>query len=161
TTWLDYAVAQGFSRIALWGHSLGAVKTVYFLSVQDDARVVCAIASSPPRFSYEMYSGAPDGEHFRTAVSQAQALVDTGTPGALVQARVPVQRRLAAGTYVDKYGPNARYDYLAHLLNVRKPLLMTVGSLEADNISFAGLVQDGPSFNSRWSNVDFANIDVA
>jgi len=95
TTWLDYAVAQGFSRIALWGHSLGAVKTVYFLSVQDDPRVVCAIASSPPRFSYEMYSSARDGEHFRTAVSQAQALVDAGTPEALVQATVPVQRRFA------------------------------------------------------------------
>ena len=156
TAWLDFAEARGFKRIGVWGHSLGAVKTIYFLSVQDDARIVSAIASSPPRFAYALYD-----ERLQTVLQRAQALVDAGTPEQLVEAQVPVQRRFAAQTYLDKYGPEARYDYLAHLPQVRKPLLLTVGSLEADNVSFTGLVQDGSSYAARWPAVDFALIDGA
>ena len=88
-------------------------------------------------------------------------LVDAGTPDELVQAQVPVQRRFAARTYLDKYGPDARYDYLAHLPRVKKPLLLTVGSLEADNVSFTGLVQDGAEYAARWPNVAADVIDGA
>jgi dienelactone hydrolase len=154
--WLDFAEARGFRRVAVWGHSLGAVKSVYFLSVQDDPRIVCAIASSPPRFAYELH-----GEALRSVIDRAQSLIDAGTPEETVQATVPVRRRFAARTYLDKYGPQARYDYMTHLPNVRKPLLLTVGGLEADNVSFSGLVQNGASFNSRWPDVQFRLIDGA
>jgi pimeloyl-ACP methyl ester carboxylesterase len=160
-TWLDFVEARGFRRIGLWGHSLGAVKTVYFLSVQDDARVVCAVASSPPRFSYAMYAAAEASQQFLSAMERAQALVADGRPNELVDATVPVRRRFAARTYLDKYGPDARYDYMAHLARITRPLLLTVGSLEADNVSFAGLVKEGPTFAGRWSNVDFQMIDGA
>jgi pimeloyl-ACP methyl ester carboxylesterase len=156
TAWLDFAEARGFKRIALWGHSLGAVKTIYFLSVQDDPRVICAAASSPPRFSLPLY-----GESIKPALQQAQAFLEAGTPLALVEAQVPTPRRFAAQTYIDKYGPDARYDYLAHLPNVGKPLLLTVGSLEADNAAFAGLVKDGVDYAARWPNVGFDVIDGA
>ncbi len=156
TIWLDFAQQRGFKRIAVWGHSLGAVKTIYFLSVQDDPRIVCAIASSPPRFAYELHE-----DDLRAMIRQAQALVDAGTPLETVQARVPVPRRFSARTYLDKYGPNARYDYMAHLPHIQKPLLLTVGSLEADNVRFAGLVLNGPTFNRRWPDVDFRPIQGA
>jgi pimeloyl-ACP methyl ester carboxylesterase len=156
TAWLDFAEAHGFKRIALWGHSLGAVKTIYFLSVQDDARVMCAAASSPPRFSLPLY-----GEAIKPALQRAQAFVEAGLPLALVDAQVPTPRSFTARTYVDKYGPDARYDYLAHLPQVRKPLLLTVGSLEAGTPAFTGLVQDGADYAARWPNVDFEVIDGA
>ncbi|MBV9892548.1 MAG: alpha/beta fold hydrolase [Chloroflexi bacterium] len=161
TAWLDFAQARGFARVALWGHSLGAVKTIYFLSVQDDARIVCAAASSPPRFSYAMYASAHDGQRFQSAIQRAQDLVNSDSGLDLVEAEVPVRRRFTARTYLDKYGPDARYDYLSHLPNVRKPLLLTVGSLEANNVSFEGLVHDGHTFNGRWPNVNFGLIDGA
>jgi pimeloyl-ACP methyl ester carboxylesterase len=160
TAWLDFAQARGFARVALWGHSLGAVKTVYFLSVQDDPRIACAVASSPPRFSYAAYSSAA-GNRFQATLEHARELVDSGSPEAMVDAQVPVPRRFTAQTYLDKYGPNARYDYLAHLPNVRKPLLLTVGSLEAGNVSFDPLIDNGATFNRQWSNVEFALIDGA
>jgi pimeloyl-ACP methyl ester carboxylesterase len=153
TAWLDFAEARGFRRIALWGHSLGAVKTIYFLSVQDDARITCAIASSPPRFAYALH-----GTPMQSTIQRAQELVSAGRGFELIEATVPVRRHFAAQTYLDKYGPGDRYDYMAHLPAVRKPLLLTVGSLEADNVSFTGLVREGPSFSGRWSNVQFAAI---
>lgn len=156
TAWLDFAEARGFSRIALWGHSLGAVKTIYFLAVQDDARISCAIASSPPRFAYALH-----GTPMQSAIQRAQELVSTHRGLELIEATVPVRRHFAAQTYLDKYGPDDRYDYMAHLPRVRKPLLLTVGSLEADNVSFSGLVEQGATFSGRWSNVQFAAIDGA
>lgn len=161
TAWLDFAEARGFTRIALWGHSLGAVKTVYFLSVQDDPRITCAIASSPPRFNHAMYASSKDSERFLSDIARAQALVAAGTPEELLRAQIPTPRRFAARTYLDKYGVDARYDYVEHLPRVRKPLLLTVGSLEDGNVSFSGLVHDGPSFNARWPMVDFALIEGA
>jgi dienelactone hydrolase len=161
TAWLDFADSRGYRRVGVWGHSLGAVKAVYFLSVQDDERIVCGLASSPPRFSHAMYASAADGARFQSAIRAAQTLVDGGNAEQLVEAHVPVQRRFSARTYVDKYGPAARYDYMEHLPRVRKPLLLTVGSLEADNVSFTGLVNDGPTFNARWSNVECQVIDGA
>jgi len=35
--WIDFAQAQGFERIGLWGHSLGAVKTIYYMATENDA----------------------------------------------------------------------------------------------------------------------------
>jgi pimeloyl-ACP methyl ester carboxylesterase len=161
TAWLDFAEQRGFRRIAVWGHSLGAVKTVYFLSVQDDPRIMCAVASSPPRFSYQVYRAAPDGERFAAAIEEAQSLVAAGKPEATLEAVVPVVRTFSARTYVDKYGPDARYDYFEHLPNVRKPLLLTLGSLEAGDVSFAPLAQEGPSFNARWPMVDYRLVEGA
>jgi dienelactone hydrolase len=161
TAWLDFAEARGFGHIGVWGHSLGAVKTVYFLSVQDDARIACAIASSPPRFSYAMYASAESGRQFQAAIDRANALVAAGTSDELVDATVPVRRRFAARTYLDKYGPHARYDYLTHLPRLTKSLLLTVGSLEAGNVSFDGLIHEGPTFAGRWPHVDFRMIDGA
>src|SRR5205814_920622 len=89
---VDFATARGFRRVALWGHSLGAVKTVYVLSVAPDPRVVCAIASSPPRFVHQAYLSSPNGPRFRADIDQAQHLVDNGQPEALIEAQIPQAR---------------------------------------------------------------------
>src|SRR5260370_34686329 len=88
SAWLDFATARGFRRIALWGHSLGAVKTIYFLSVAPDPRVVCAIASSPPRFGHQAYVSSPHGARFKADLDHAQHLLDTGQPHALIAAQL-------------------------------------------------------------------------
>lgn len=161
SAWLDLAEARGYRRIAVWGHSLGAVKTVYFLAVAHDPRVVCAIASSPPRFDHTAYLTSDDGARFRTDVERAKQLVDAGSPEALLEAAVPQARAFSARTYLDKYGPADRYDYFKHLPNGRVPLLLTLGSLERDNVSFAPLAESGPSMSSMWSNISFVLVDGA
>src|SRR6266852_4606691 len=111
TAWLDFAAARGFRRVALWGHSLGAVKTVYFLSLAHDPRVVCAVASSPPRFVHQAYLASAGGPRFKADIERAQQMLDAGQPEGLLEAQVPQVRPLSARTYLDKYGPAARYDY--------------------------------------------------
>ena len=159
--WLDFGEQQGYRRIALWGHSLGAVKTVYFLGSERDARVVCAIASSPPRFSHQAYVASANGARFTADVRRAQELIDAGTPEAVLEAQTPVARAFSARTYIDKYGPNARFDYFQHLPAVQVPLLLTLGGLEVQDVSFAPLAAEGPGFSARWPRIAFRLIDGA
>ena len=56
--WIDLAGSLGFGRVALWGHSLGALKTALYLAGANDQRVPWAILSSPPHLSYTAWSAA-------------------------------------------------------------------------------------------------------
>jgi pimeloyl-ACP methyl ester carboxylesterase len=161
TAWLDFAAGRGFRRVALWGHSLGAVKTVYFLSVEPEQRVVCAIASSPPRFVNAAYRASPNRPRFDADIQRAQQLIDAGQPEGILEAQIPQARAFSARTYLDKYGPAARYDYFEHLPKTRVPLLLTLGSLEVADISFAPLAKQGPSMRSDWPNVSYQRIEGA
>ena len=161
TAWLDFAATRGFRRVALWGHSLGAVKTVYFLSLGHDPRVVCAVTSSPPRFVHEAYRASPNGARFKADIDRAQQLLDAGEPDRLVEAQIPQPRAFSARTYLDKYGPAARYDYFEHLPRTSVPLLLTLGSLEQNDISFAPLATRGPTMTAEWPNVTYSLIDGA
>jgi dipeptidyl aminopeptidase/acylaminoacyl peptidase len=128
--WLDFAADRGFERIGVWGHSLGAVKTIYYLATERDPRVKCAIASSPPLFSYSHYLEKEGASRFREHMERAQRLVSAGTPEELFATTIPTNVILAARTYIDKYGPEERYNILRHIPRVETPLLVTIGSEE-------------------------------
>ena len=161
TAWLDFGQRRGFRRMALWGHSLGAVKTVYFLGTENESRVVCAVASSPPRFSHQAYLSGPNAARFAADIERAHQLVGAGKPDDLLEALVPVARPFSARTYLDKYGPQARFDYFDHLSNVRVPLLLTLGSLERAEMNFAPLAEEGPTLAARWPDIAYQLIQDA
>jgi dienelactone hydrolase len=160
-SWVDFMASRGHERLAIWGLSLGALKTVYYLAMEDDSRVVAAIATSPPRFSYEAYSRKETAERFLAQYTEARARVDAGDTEALLSVEVPTKRVLAARTYIDKYGPNDRYDLLKLLPMVRVPLHLAVGSEEglspagADWFPFGGLAKDLASVAAAQANVSF------
>src|SRR5437773_82886 len=83
------AAAAGFRRVALWGRSLGAVKTIYYLAKEQDERVVCAVTSSPPRFCHSAYLAAEQGAVFKADIERARELVVSGRPDAFIQATIP------------------------------------------------------------------------
>jgi pimeloyl-ACP methyl ester carboxylesterase len=167
TAWLDHATNLGFDRIALWGHSLGAVKTIYFLATGGDPRVVWAIATSPPQFSYSDYMARPDGHLFAAYFEQAKRLVAEGQPDAVFPVTIPTTVLLAAKTYLDKYGPEERFDIAKHLPNVRVPILVTIGTKEGagpespDRFSFLGLADRISALTERHSNLSFQHIEGA
>ena len=165
--WTDLAEARGYSRIGLWGHSLGAVKTIYSLATQPDPRIVRAIASSPPRFSYSSFLSQAEPKVFADYFAQAQRLIEAGTPDALFSASVPTALLMTARIYVEKYGPDERYDVLKHLPNVQTPMLVTVGGEEGvhpdrpDRFGFGGLANNLASLAEAQSNLTFALIPGA
>ena len=136
--WIDFAEAAGYKRIGLWGHSAGALKSIYYMSVQHDPRVKCVVAASPPRWNYDYLAAMkPEGEEFRQDYEQAKQHIDEGRPEALLSITVPLSQLISAGVWMQKYGPGAKYDHLDHIPNVRVPLLVMIGTQEEQNQSFA------------------------
>ena len=163
--WIDFAQAQGFERIGLWGHSLGAVKTIYYMATENDARIKRVIASSPPRFSHSAYLARNDGHIFGDQVEIAQKLADAGEMDAVFAITVPTRALMTTRTFFDKYGPEERYDIMKHLPGITPPILVIIGGLEGNNpkdpdrFGFGGLADMVSEFADGADNASFSLIE--
>lgn len=137
--WLDWLAAQGVNRVGLIGHSSGAVKCLYSQAHEAFPAVEYLLALSPPRLSHAWFAQSDRAAEFRHTFAQAEALVTAGEPGHLLDVRVPLPFVTTAAGYVEKYGPDERYNYLRVLDRVRCPVLVTFGERELiDNMAFRG-----------------------
>jgi alpha-beta hydrolase superfamily lysophospholipase len=137
--WLDWLRTHAGRRVGLIGHSLGAVKCLYSLAHEPHLEVARSIAISPPRLSYSWFCASPEGERFLDTFGQAQACVDRGESATLLDVRLPLPFVVTAAGYVEKYGPDERYNYLRFAAGVRCPVLVTLGAIEAEqNMAFRG-----------------------
>ena len=151
--WLELARERGFHRVALLGHSLGAVKSIYTLaqiagelaattpgSNSNKSLVTRLIALSPPRLSYSYFAASPRGADFLAMCQQAESLVAAGQEESLIEISFPLPYAVTARGYLDKYGSAERYNVLRHLPAIRCPTLVTFGSIEVQsNVAFRGL----------------------
>src|SRR5262249_39445786 len=126
-------------RVGLVGHSLGAVKCLYALAQEPGLGVHCVAALSPPHLSYSWFCSSPEGPQFLETYNQAERYVEQSQPAALLEVKLPLPFVIAAGGYVEKYGPDERYNYLRFLAGVPCPTLITLGSIEVENnMAFRG-----------------------
>ena len=165
--WVGFAEAAGYKRIALWGHSLGAVKVIYYLANEADERIRCAIASSPPRQRYSAYMATSKADEIKANMDRANKAIESGEPGAMMRVTVPNPNVFTARTYVDKYGPAERYDAAKHLPKVKLPMLLTLGSLEGDTadsgdaLSMYGWAKELTPLAESQANLQFNLVDGA
>jgi pimeloyl-ACP methyl ester carboxylesterase len=160
--WIDFARAAGYQRIGLWGHSLGATKSIYYMATQHDPQVACVVAGSPPRFSYTAFAALTEGEMFKRVAAQAQQYLDSGQPEALIDTAYPIPLLVTAEVFIDKYGPAEQYDILRHIPNVRVPLLVMVGTAEAQTMmAFQGLPPRLEKLAGELDHLTFASIPGA
>ena len=135
--WIDFLKAKIGVRVGMIGHSLGAVKCLYALAHEASLQVAGVVAISPPRLAYSWFCGSPEGPAFLETYQRAEACVQAGQPAALLDVKLPLPIAITAAGYVEKYGPEERYNYLRFLNGVRAPLLVTFGEREiADNMAF-------------------------
>jgi hypothetical protein len=110
---------------------------LYALAHEPALPVACTVAISPPRLSYSWFCSNPEGPAFLETYHRADALMQAGQPATLLEVSLPIPFAITAAGYVEKYGPDERYNYLSLLNGVRSPLLITLGALEvADNMAF-------------------------
>lgn len=167
--WLDHAEAQGYERIGVWGHSLGAVKSIYHAAVERDPRVTCVIAGSPPRFSYSHYAGVESwgdiedaGKRFAETAALAMSYVEKGEPEQLIKVEFPVPLLVSAGTYIDKYGPAELYDVVTRIPEVTAPLFCVIGTAEPlEQFPFWGLPEEMQRLHGEVENFTFAYVEGA
>lgn len=160
--WMDFAQQAGYQNIGLWGHSLGATKSIYYMGTQGDQRVKCVVAGSPPRFSYQTFSTIEEGPEFRDRAEQSQKHIDEGRPATLIETLYPFPLLLTAEVFMDKYGPDARYNILDHIPNVRVPLLVLIGTEEAQTLSsFKGLPPEVEKLAGELDHLTYESIPGA
>ena len=140
--WLDFLVARGLARVAVVGHSLGAVKAVYALAHEPHAAARCVVAISPPRLSYRHFRQSPRDAEFFAAITTAERHVAEGRGETLMEVTFPLPYLITAAGYVDKYGKAERYNFVNLVDRVACPALFAFGELElAQNAAFFGLAE--------------------
>ena len=138
--WLDWLSGQGHARIGVVGHSSGAVKTIYSQTRQPHPAVSRLIAVSPPRLSYAWFELSSMSAVFQETYREAEKHIKNGRPQALMEVAFPLPMLITAEGYVEKYGPEERYNFLRYLDRLPYPTLFTFGSVEvADNVAFQAL----------------------
>src|SRR5690242_17356180 len=135
--WLAWLRQRVGPRVGLLGHSMGAVKCLYALAHEPQNAPVCAVAISPPRLSYSWFCSGLEGADFLQTYYLAEQHAANGKAGALLEVKLPLTFLITAGGYLEKYGPEERYNYLRFVTSVPCPTLLTLGSIESpQNMAF-------------------------
>jgi len=139
--WLKFLAARGYQRLGVVGHSLGAIKAVYSQAFEPDPRVTGVIALSPPRLSYAAFQYDARAGAFQEAVAAARLAVRDGRGSQLLQVNFPYTQWMAAENYLEKYGPEERYNLLKFVDRLVCPCCVTYGQreLEDGSMAFAGV----------------------
>lgn len=137
---VDCLIERGHRRIALIGHSLGALKAIYSQAFDPHDAVSHIVAVSPPLLSYAAFARGPRRE-FLTMMSRAEQLVAADEGEHLLNVTIPLPLLIAAAGYVDKYGPAERYNLLRFAADVTQPIQIVFGEREVTSPSeaFGGL----------------------
>jgi dienelactone hydrolase len=160
--WIRFARDAGYQRIGLWGHSLGATKSIYYMAVQPDPHVKCVVAGSPPRFSYSAFAATTEGEEFVRSAARAQQQIDGGHPEALLDVIYPFPLLIAAGVFMEKYGSDEKANILTYIPRVQVPLLIMIGTEEAQTMmAFKGLPAEVEKLAGEVATLTFESIPGA
>lgn len=128
SAWLTWLHGSGFGRIVVVGHSMGGVKSIYSQANVRHPAVCGLIGISPPRFAHELLRTGPHGDRFCAEFTHANELVAAGQGESLLPVTQPLSFVATAAGYVEKYGPENRYDYVPLLARLPCPTLIMIGS---------------------------------
>jgi pimeloyl-ACP methyl ester carboxylesterase len=127
--WIGYVAALGFERTVLVGHSLGAIKGVYYLATCGDERVSAFVSASGPVYIGRRVRDAPDRLELAkrlVAEGRARDLLPEDPSGRLTSAQAYLAR---AEVSMDVYGIDADDAPVGHL---SMPILFVLGSNEPE-----------------------------
>ena len=130
TAWLALLRQRGYQRLGILGHSLGAVKAIYSQVHRPDANVAWVVAISPPRLSYSGFLEDRAGRTISARLRPRHDLVRHGRSRELIEILFPLAYAISAEGFLDKYGPEERYDVLKLIPSVECPLVVTYGTAE-------------------------------
>jgi pimeloyl-ACP methyl ester carboxylesterase len=157
--WLDWLRQRAGPRVGLVGHSLGAVKSLHAVAHEPTLAPACVVALSPPRLSYSWFCSSPEGPAFLETYWAADRLLQASQPTALLDVRLPLPFVITAAGYVEKYGPDERYNYLKFLSAVTCPTLIVLGGVEVqNNMAFRQAPEAVAELAARFGQLDVEAI---
>ena len=127
---IDHLTERGYRSIGLLGHSMGAVRAAYYAATEDDGRVTAVVPVSPVRLSYSYFMESEDAEEFAANIEIARRLIARGEPEGVFRVGHPIPQLFSATSFLDKHGPEEKYNLINHAHGIRVPMLTLNGSLE-------------------------------
>src|SRR5205807_5297905 len=110
----------------------------------------------------EWFCSSPEGPEFLATYNRAQQHVECGEPAALLDVKLPLPFVITAAGYVEKYGPDERYNYLRFAGSVPCPTLVTLGSLEVENnMAFRGAPEALAQLGTRYRHLSVESVPGA
>ena len=149
--WLELLREKGHSRIAIGGHSGGAVRATYAQATEQFANVVAVIPVSPGEYDHDGII-ALHGEDFTEPFRESERNVSEGQPDVLLRPGVPWGSVWSAGAYVDCFNRDNRYSVTRHAANTGCPTHFIFGSEE----SAVGGPQELPVCGAARRNLEAA-----
>ena len=128
-TWLNLLRERGHRRIAIGGHSGGAVRATYAQATERFADVEAVIPVSPGEYNHEGVI-ALHGEDFLRPFRESERNITEGKTDVLLRPGVPWGSVWSARAYVDCFNPDNRYSVTMHAANTGCPTLFIFGSEE-------------------------------
>ncbi|HUP79270.1 MAG TPA: hypothetical protein VM260_12035 [Pirellula sp.] len=130
--WIHFLSQMGIESVSLLGHSLGAIKCIWWS--KNNMQLRALIAVSPPRLNTSLLLSDPiQGAVFLQHLSEADENCAGGHPDFVMKVRFPIPMWICAATYKDKYGSGDKYDYLAMANELVVPTLWTFGEYEVES----------------------------
>lgn len=160
--WINGLVKRGYRRIALVGHSMGGVKSIFTMSVAAHPAVRAVITVSAPRFRHSAYYGHPQGQKFRDDYAAARESVSQGDTDRLMSVTLPLPMLITARNYLEKYGPEDQFDIAKHLPNVACPVLSMVGTESVTrSLAFSDQPETIGELAAAHSHIEFQSVKGA
>ena len=163
TGWVRWLVEhQGYQRIALVGHSLGAIKALYAQAYLPHECVEVIVSLSATRLCYSSFLNSERSEDFRKWIRLSEEMVKQGRGDDLIRVDFPFPVHMTASAYRDKYGPADRYDWTAFAEKINVPTLLVFGERELrDNTAFRGMLETAQHLVQELPGFDLAVIESA
>ncbi len=137
--WLHWLGDRGLKRLAVIGHSLGAIKALYSQAHQSVSALSAVVALSAPRLSAQAFLENERSGAYLETLNRAKELDAAGRGDTLIESKFPFPMPITAACYLDKYG-GERYNLLNYAERIACPSLFVYGQLELDQpATFAGL----------------------
>ncbi len=160
--WLDFLVSEGYSRVALVGHSMGGVKSAYTLAHRFHPVVRALVMISSPRFNHAWYMAHSAATAFRDAYQRAQLAVAEDRPDELIPMTQPMPFLATAAGILDKYGPEDHYDWNRLLPGVPCPVLYVLGTESPrQSIGFDGVPEVLAELARAHAHLHFSLVEGA
>ncbi|GIW06270.1 MAG: hypothetical protein KatS3mg060_1075 [Dehalococcoidia bacterium] len=138
---LDELERRGYRRIGLLGHSMGAIKSSYFLAHGGDPRIRVFAQTSGGRIGRPRWEGSPNRDSIERELRRAEQLVAEGRGEELILFETSIQGRsyFTPLAYLDRHADD-RYDTLKLAAGLTVPTIFLGGSNEPEMIP-AGLLE--------------------
>ncbi len=129
--WVNFINTEGFKNIVLQGHSLGAVKVVYYLVKTEDKRIKRLLLASPP----DMVKLSQKWEHHSEMLTLAQKMIKDKKGKEILPKQLDNWYYLSAATYVDFSLP----ENPINIFNIHEPNASSLlGKVDVPVLAFIG-----------------------